>query len=362
MLSLKDNRDEKGNQINEPIAMVYTMDLKRDGTIGGQPLKVVYLDRNPKPLHERFKIVEEKGEVVDPIELLGEDYFKKGRTGRMINKKNISEIKETLSNFCKEQEVGDVKVKNTKEAKVKLLTMEACEDIDNKIGREYIFGMGEYVIPFPLPNIENNPKFREVLYIAGPAGSGKSTYASRYIRLWLKSHPGDNVYVFSTVPSDECIDIINDEYKDLGEEEGKKIRRIKIDESLITNPLAPEEFTGSLLIFDDIDNIGNKVLRSAIQTLRDQVMAIGRHGSTYVINTSHQFLNWKETRASINEATSVTFFPKSGSIKGIESYLSTYSGLTKKQIERILDLPSRWVTLYCRYPKYVVYEHGVYLL
>jgi hypothetical protein len=59
----------------------------------------------------------------------------------------------------------------------------------------------------------------------------------------------------------------------------------------------------------------------------------------------------------------VTFFPQSGDVHHIEYFLQKYGGIRKKEeIDRILGLPSRWITLYKSYPMYILHEQGVILL
>ena len=64
----------------------------------------------------------------------------------------------------------------------------------------------------------------------------------------------------------------------------------------------------------------------------------------------------------INEAQTVTFYPRSGSTYQIQNFLKNYGGMTKDQIQKVLNLPSRWVTLHKNYPCYVFHEKGAYLL
>lgn len=73
-------------------------------------------------------------------------------------------------------------------------------------------------------------------------------------------------------------------------------------------------------------------------------------------------MNYKLTRSMINESSEITFYPRSGSTYQISNFLKTYIGLTPTQIQRILNLPSRWVTVHKSYPTYVFHEKGAYLV
>jgi hypothetical protein len=64
----------------------------------------------------------------------------------------------------------------------------------------------------------------------------------------------------------------------------------------------------------------------------------------------------------MNEMTSVTIFPKSGSAQQIRYALTTYYGLSKQQVQNILNIRSRWVTVYKSYPMTVLHEKGAFIL
>lgn len=199
----------------------------------------------------------------------------------------------------------------------------------------------------PMPNLRNE---RDVLYIAGPSGAGKSTYIGKYIKNYKHAFPDNKIVVVSKVLKDPAFDCFNP-------------IRIEIStENIIDNPIAVSEFKNCLVVFDDIDTITDKKLVKAVQQLRDDCMEIGRHDKVSVAATSHQLLNYKQTRDMINEAQTVTFFPRSGSSYHITNFLKNYGGMNPSQINRVLSLPSRWVTLHKNYPCYVFYDKGAYLL
>lgn len=197
----------------------------------------------------------------------------------------------------------------------------------------------------PIPN----PEKRECLYIAGPSGSGKSTYASHYIKKFKIMFPKRKIYVFSRLNEDEEID----KHKPI---------RILLNEELLEDPISTEELKNSLCLFDDIDTIQNKQIKNCVKSLLEDILETGRHQNIYCIVTSHLMTNYKDTRIVLNESTSITFFVKSGDTYFIRQYLQKYGGLSKKQIDDILALNSRWVTLYKHYPKYILYQRGCYLL
>lgn len=189
----------------------------------------------------------------------------------------------------------------------------------------------------------------EKLYISGVSGSGKSTYTGKYLQEFVKLFPDDNVFIFSSVPEDKPLDKVDPV-------------RISIDEELLEDPLSIEDFSNSITVFDDTDTIKNKLYRNVVNDIKAEMIEIGRHYNARCIITSHIISNYRQTRQILNEATSVTFFPKSGGVYHIKNFLKTYCGLDKNQISNVLKLPSRWVTIYRTYPSYIVWEKGICLL
>jgi hypothetical protein len=64
----------------------------------------------------------------------------------------------------------------------------------------------------------------------------------------------------------------------------------------------------------------------------------------------------------ILECEFITFFPQSGGLNAIKRLLNTYIGLDKEQMNKVLSLPSRWVTIYNRYPLACISESSCFLL
>lgn len=195
-----------------------------------------------------------------------------------------------------------------------------------------------------------NTKTRDTLFVAGKSGSGKSTWISKYLARYKKMYPDNDIYLFSRLDEDEVID----QYKPI---------RIELNQEIVDDPIDPvTELENSLCIFDDTDTIQDKNIKAAITHLKNDLLEIGRHQNTFVCIVSHLINNYKETRTILNESMYITFFPQAGSPHGIKYMLKNNMGLDKKQIERIMKLPSRWVTIKNSCPLAVIYEKGVYLL
>lgn len=194
----------------------------------------------------------------------------------------------------------------------------------------------------------NTKQERDILYITGASGSGKSYYASQYIKNYKKSFPENLVVLISPITDDEKLNEL--------------CKRVKIDETLISNPLMPTDVKDTLVIFDDIDVIQQKPLREALYRFLNQILELGRHTRTSCIITNHLPTNGTETRRMLNECHSITYFPSSGSKRQLNNLLENYIGMDTKDIKKAKKLGSRWITIFKNYPQFVMSEREIYKL
>ncbi|HLX52498.1 MAG TPA: hypothetical protein VKR58_01060 [Aquella sp.] len=196
---------------------------------------------------------------------------------------------------------------------------------------------------------------RSVNYIAGPSGSGKSTYASNIIKNYKKIFPEKELFIFSRTDSQNDPALVN-----LGG------YQISIDQSLLTDPIdiTKELSGGSILLFDDCNTVQDDKLKKAIDKLMADIMEIGRKLDITIIITNHLVIpnEKKIARTIMNEMQCLTVFPKSGSSQQIRYALKQYFGLNNKQIDQILQIPSRWITIHKTYPQTIIYENGAFIL
>jgi hypothetical protein len=188
-------------------------------------------------------------------------------------------------------------------------------------------GEGGLIREFRQLKIANDAKFqqvpnpkteREILYITGRSGSGKSTYTRKYLEEYKKKFRKRPIYMFSALPDDPSLDSIEP-------------KRIELDDSLITEPIKAEDLKDSAVIFDDIDVLSNKKVRDEVYKLLNQVLEIGRHFNITCIVTNHLPTNGKDTRRILNEAHSFTYFPHaaSGRIKYFQQYVTKYTSFIR---------------------------------
>jgi hypothetical protein len=193
-----------------------------------------------------------------------------------------------------------------------------------------------------------NAKTR-VVYIAGPSGSGKSTYAAGYIKKYLKQHKDAPLIVFSRLEEDKVIDDL-------------KGKRIIVDRSLVDDPIEIEDIDPhTIILFDDCETVRDKDVLTALITIKAQVMELGRHTDIQIVITSHLISgnNKNDSRTILNEMQSLTIFPSAGSAYQINYALKTYFGLSVKQIKKIMNMKTRWVTIIKTYPQIVLSSNEI---
>ena len=117
---------------------------------------------------------------------------------------------------------------------------------------------------------------RQIKYITGVSGSGKSTFTRKFVKEYRKIFKENEVYLFSCSTSDESLDEV-------------KPKRFRIEDDLVIDPIKPEELSNSLVIFDDIDTIANKKIKEAVYQLLNEVLQIGRHHKIW--QSSQTFTN-----------------------------------------------------------------------
>lgn len=188
---------------------------------------------------------------------------------------------------------------------------------------------------------------RQIIYVFGPSGSGKSYYSKMYIKQWQKQNPGREVYLFSSLEDDESLDDV-------------KPKRIEIDNKLVNDPIDTEMFKDCMVIFDDIDVIRDKDIKEAIYDILNGILEIGRHFNISCVLTNHLPSNGKDTRRILNECHSITYFPHAGAGRQQRYFLENYAGLDIKEMKRIKKMKTRWATIFKTYPMCVMTEKDLF--
>ena len=198
-----------------------------------------------------------------------------------------------------------------------------------------------------LPN--NAVSTREILYLSGRSGSGKSYYAMKYIKEYKKKYKDRPIFLFTYLTEEDQT------LKDL------KVNKFKLDEYFLETPLEIDFFEKSLVLMDDIDMISDKLIYKKIREILDKILQTGRHKEISCIYTSHLLTNSNQTKLILNESHTATIYPCGLPKRNIEYFLSSYLGFDKKDIAKVSRIKSRWITFYKTFPIVVAYETGAYI-
>jgi hypothetical protein len=198
------------------------------------------------------------------------------------------------------------------------------------------------IVPSP------DPKKREVFYIAGASGSGKSYIAKGIAEMYHNLFPSREVYLISKLGEDSTLDTMKPPPK-----------RINI-QTLIDDYPELEEFEDCCVIFDDYDTFTGPA-EKVVHKLIDDLATMGRHTNTTMLCLSHYLTNYKKTRLLLNEATHIIVYPMATSFHALCYLLKTHIGMSKDDC-RDLKKMGRWVCLYKHYPQWLVSLHHARVL
>jgi len=196
---------------------------------------------------------------------------------------------------------------------------------------------------------------REIIFVCGPQGAGKSMFCRKYITAYQDEYPDNEIFVFSRLEKDNAFN-------------GLDIQRIQMDDSLVEEPIdMKQELLKTLCVFDDYIFPHDKQLTDSIEALITDIILHGRDqenqgNDIYCVITGHQIRNYRKTRDILNECTSIVIYPGSNIPYQITKFLKDYLQLKQTRIRQILSLPSRWVQIYTGYPQYVLHEKGGFIL
>lgn len=241
-----------------------------------------------------------------------------------------------------EQGVPLAIIKNSKSKKIPLLSIDDKEEA-KKIYNEITLKGEEEFQCIPNPDTE-----RQILYITGRSGSGKSYYTLHYCMEYKKMYPKRDIYMFSALGEDPTIDKL------------KGLKRIKLTEDFCNDEFTSEDFKNSMVIFDDTDVISDKKIRNKVNSIMNNILQVGRHHNTSCIITTHTACNGKDTKIILNEAHSITIFPNGLGNRSLKYLLDSYLGLDKVQCKKIKKLKSRWVSIVKTFPMSIISQKDAY--
>lgn len=201
-------------------------------------------------------------------------------------------------------------------------------------------------IILPSPKVDK----REIYYIAGASGSGKSYIAKGLAEKYQKQFPDRQVFLVSKLDDDTTLGSMK-----------QKPQRLKIDK-LVETPLKDlTPLTDCLIIFDDYDAFTGKEAK-CIEDLINDIATMGRHTNTTMLCLTHYLSNYKKTRLLLTEATHFVLYPQSTGSHALSYLLKTHLGMEKKDIEKLRKNGSRWICIQKNFPQYCITENSAWIL
>ena len=233
---------------------------------------------------------------------------------------------------------------STKKQRIPILSLDGKKEARTPVSSIHLDETEKFQ-PIPNPEVE-----RQIIYITGASGSGKSVFSKNYCKEYRKIFPSRPIYIFSSVGEDTSVDDIPD------------LHRIRLDADFMREDFEIDDFKDSLVLFDDTECISDKKLNAKVVGILNIILETGRHTNTSCLYTSHIACGGNQTKKILNEAHSVVFFPLTLGGRSLKYLLESYYGLDKAQIKKIKKLESRWVMFSKTYPRVVMAERDAYLI
>ena len=242
----------------------------------------------------------------------------------------------------------DMTMKERKEAReTECLYINSSSVNDESKPKEYkITGKKEL---FPLMTRADKEGHAQRIFLAGGTLSGKSYLAARFARDYNILFPKNKVILFSWVNNDK-------NFSDI-----KNFHKMRVDESILDDPIDLSELHDSLCIFDDIEHFTDKYIVQELERIRSAAINAGRHDNIDVICVRQNLLDGHKTKTILNSSFQIIGFPHGGGRYQFGEWLKRHMYLSKPVIDRILNLPSRWV-LINKNPNYCLYSKGCFML
>lgn len=192
--------------------------------------------------------------------------------------------------------------------------------------------------------VTDEDKDRDTIYICGSAGSGKSYWTGEYCKEYYKRNKDNPIYLISEGSADPALDGL------------KNLQRVKMDESILDEPIEWTEFENCLVIADDVDAYKGK-LKKYIYDLIDKLLKNARKKKVSVIMTSHSCTGL-ELKAVLNESNVIVWFPKNWN-RSLKYLLESYVGLDKNGVKKLFKNKSRWCAFVKTYPNIIIQEKNI---
>lgn len=203
----------------------------------------------------------------------------------------------------------------------------------------------------PIPQETHN-----VIFVAGPPGSGKSYYVNRYARMFKKLF-NRRLILFTRNADDPSMD------NTPSGKPSEAYEKYIIDDELPVMDL--EELRNSLVIFDDIETAMFPKQTKYLFNLLNDTIKNGRHYNISVIFTNQQLRMYKRTKCIFEDMTELVIFPRTTSKYHATQVMTGYMSISKSSVNYIFDMPTTqymWVSIRRVAPQFVITPFMAYLI
>lgn len=248
------------------------------------------------------------------------------------------------------------------------------KDLDNKI---------------PMPYIDDKKRYS--FFLNGSSGSYKTSNAGSLISLFLKKIPKLYVIYFTGIsldePLEEYFNYLTKDDKDKNKiiiitpktfldikkynENNKNKNKLKIPLSVSEiNEIQNKDSRTYLLIFDDIDNINNPIIRKLLLNFSADILNTGRshnkkHKNIHIINISHNLTATQaHTRLYLRESTYTGLNLQSQAKNHIKTLLSTKYSADDDFVDEILKQKKEgagWTWASSSYPYLIMNDKAIFI-
>lgn len=257
----------------------------------------------------------------------------------------------SIAKICKADDISlDKKKDNNKRQKNETMIDLKSSDNINELMQELVINDDELkLVPLMVMHDGDCPNR---VYISGQSYCGKSYCAAQLCQDFNQVFPKAKVAYIS----------YNEDDKSCNDKNIDNFLKINVDENIMQDPLTLDEFHDKCVVFDDIEAFGDPRIIKELENFMIKCINTGRHKSIATIVCRQKLLDGHRSSSILNGVHQLISFPHSGSRFQLRNYLDRYLHLPKKKIEKILNVPSRWVLLNLVNPMYCLHEKGGFIL
>jgi chromosomal replication initiation ATPase DnaA len=162
--------------------------------------------------------------------------------------------------------------------------------------------------------------------IFGKSGSGKSYFCKLLAKDYNEVYDKNKVAFFSRIEEDSSIN----------EKNVKRFIKMRIDDTILEEPITLEELHDKMVIFDDIELFRDKEIKEELLNLQDECLLGGRHLNIFTVVTKHKILDGKKNCNIKNECHCFVGFLKGTAKRELQLFLKNYLCFEDQYIKKVM--------------------------